>query len=192
MGLSIHYSGELKMQANIAMFTEELVDICTSLSWTYHLFNDNQFQGICFTPEGCEPVLFTFLPDRRLACPIAWQLQLPADTISVKTQFAGIHTHRALIHLFRYLASKYFVAFQLYDEGQYWETNDEAVLRSQFARYNQAMDLVADAISGLEHKAGETVSDLMDRLEKVLTERMKANDLKVDHEPPPIPNCWYS
>ncbi|OLY90685.1 hypothetical protein SAMN05444008_101346 [Cnuella takakiae] len=39
------------------MFTEELVDICTSLYWTYHLFNDHQFRGICFSPEGCEPVL---------------------------------------------------------------------------------------------------------------------------------------
>lgn len=49
--------------------------------------------------------------------------------LSVKTQYAGIETHQFIIQLFRYLNGKYFADFKMSDETEYWEPNDETLLK---------------------------------------------------------------
>jgi hypothetical protein len=41
----------------------ETEDICQNLDWTYHIIDGNntdKLKGICFSPEGCEPIFLTF------------------------------------------------------------------------------------------------------------------------------------
>ena len=134
MGLSIHYSGTIKDTALIDELIAEVADICQSLNWTFHVIkepNPDQLNGICFSPEKCEPVFLTFLAGRRICSPVnlmnrdIYEInELDAEliyTTSTKTQFAGPDAHIAVIKLLRYLKEKYFSAFELSDEGMLWK-----------------------------------------------------------------------
>ena len=168
MGLSIHYSGTLKDIALLPQLVEELQDVCTSLNWHYHLFDDVNFKGICFSPPECEPLFFTFHNSAEIASPVLWQLKIePITTISTKTQFAGIDAHRAVIKLLKHISARYFSVFELSDEGGYWEGLDEAVLQKQFSRYNFLLTAVSEAIGKIEKVDGETTEGLAERLEKM-------------------------
>jgi hypothetical protein len=89
-------------------------------------------------------------------------------TTSTKTQFAGPGAHIAVIKLLRWLKEKYFSAFELSAEGMYWETMDEKILLSQFAKYEFLLTTVADAPSEMKAVPGETSLSLADRIEKML------------------------
>lgn len=181
MGLSIHYSGTIKDFARINELIAEVADICQSLNWTYHIIkepNAGQLNGICFSPEKCEPIFLTFLPGGRMCSPVNLMNRdlyekngLDAElvyTTSTKTQFAGPDAHIAIIKLLRYLKEKYFSVFELSDEGMYWETVDEKILLSQFAKYEFLLNAVAGALSEMEAIPGETPLSLTDRIEKML------------------------
>jgi hypothetical protein len=184
MGLSIHYSGHIRDYADIDEMMVEVADICENLNWTYHLLegnNSDHLKGICFSPEGCEPVFLTFLLNGRMCSAVNLMHKdiyednnLDSEllyTTSTKTQFAGPDAHIALIKLLRYLKGKYFAAFELNDEGMYWETMDEKVLHAQFARYDFLLNAVADALSNMEAMPGESAGSLADRIEKMLRDK---------------------
>ena len=185
MGLSIHYSGTIKDIALIDELIAEVTDICQSLSWSYHIIkepNTDQLNGICFSPEKCEPVFLTFLPGGRMCSPVNLMNSdlyekngLDAElvyTTSTKTQFAGPDAHIAVIKLLRYLKEKYFSVFELSDEGMYWETMDEKLLLSQFAKYEFLLNAVADALSEMKAVPDETPLSLADRIEKMLKDKL--------------------
>lgn len=197
MGLSIHYRGQIKDYALIGELTSEAVDICKSLNWNYHIFekisnandkahlndpgfinySENELKGISFMPEGCEPVSLLFFPSGRLCCPFKLMNNNPAtndlmvETISTKTQYAGMDVHITVLKLLQYFKDKYFSVFELSDEGNYWETKDEAVLKAQFDRYNFLVNEVADALSGIKAEPGETPQSLADRIEEILKKK---------------------
>ncbi len=176
MGLSIHYSGSITDVALIQPLTEEVQDVCTSLNWNYHLFDDEHFKGICFSPEECEPLFLTFTPEGILASPVLWQLKIePITTIATKTQFAGIEAHIAVIKLLKHVQAKYLASFELFDEGGYWESDDEGVLKKQFDRYNFLLDAVCEGLQNFKAVPGETPESLGNRLERFLKERWKEN-----------------
>ena len=193
MGLSIHYSGTIKDFALVDELITEVTDICQSLNWKYHIIrepNTHHLDGICFSPEECEPIILTFLSSGRMCSfvnlmnkDIYIQNGLDEEliyTTSTKTQFAGIDVHIAVIKLLRYLKEKYFSAFELSDEGMYWETKDEIVLKKQFAKYDFLLNAVADALSEMKTVPGETASSLADRIEKMLKEKfdkLRRNDM---------------
>ena len=166
MGLSVHYHGEIKNMDLIPELTEEVKNICEVFGWTFHLFDDKDFQGICFNPPEGEPVFLTFNNTPHIASPVLWQLKMETAPVSVKTQFAGIEAHIALIKLLKYLSNRYFKIFELSDEGNYWETGDAEVLKKQFAAYNYALDTICNALKDLKPIPGETASSLADRLEQ--------------------------
>ena len=180
MGLSIHYSGRIKDVELIPVLVEEVRDVCSSFGWTHHLFNDENFQGICFSPPECEPVFLTFTNSTELACPIRWQYKIePVNVISTKTQYAGMDVHIALLKLLKYLKEKYFAVFDLDDEGGYWGKWDEAILQRQFDRYNFLVNAVADALRDFKSAPGESPQSLTDRLQNFLEEQQddfKANE----------------
>jgi hypothetical protein len=93
-------------------------------------------------------------------------------TTSTKTQYAGPDAHIAVIKLLRYLKVKYFSAFELNDEGMYWETMDEKVLLGQFAKYEFLLNAVADALSEMKAVPGETAASLADKIEKMLKKKL--------------------
>lgn len=172
MGLSIHYSGTIKDTAVISQLIEEVQDVCTILGWKWHINNDKKLTGISFTPPECETVGLNFLANGELVSKVMLKYDIhPATTISVKTQYAGMDVHMAVIKLLKHLAKHYFSVFELSDEGGYWETSDEEVLHKKFGVYNMMLNAVQAALMDFKAEESNTPERMVDRLEKFLKER---------------------
>ena len=171
MGLSILFSGTIKNVQLIPQLTEEVQDICNELDWSHHVFDDEDFKVICFSPPECEPVFLTFHNSPELASPVTWQFGLPTSPISTKTQFAGMQAHVALLKLLKHLKEKYFAVFELDDEGGYWNMWDKEVLKKQFGRYDFLLNALTETLKDFKSQPGETAESLADRLEKFLEEQ---------------------
>ena len=184
MGLSIHYRGRIKKRASLHELIEEVADISRICKWKYYILEtefpknnagekkyNEKLYGIFFTPEQCEPVCFTFLsnglmnsllhlefPEMRKEYKMTW--------VSTKTQFAGMQTHIHVVDLIRYISKKYLAAFEMNDEGYYWETKSKAKLKKRFDEYNCLMDAFADALENVPKKKGEDIEKFITRLAK--------------------------
>jgi hypothetical protein len=200
VGLSFHYKGAIRNLSLIGELTEEVQDICKSLHWNYRLwkkkrptctkkaasdslyYTPDDIKGISLSPNECEPLFLTFLPNGNLCSPLKLMFNDPVtndlmiEVIHVKTQFAGPDTHIALLKLLRYLKEKYFAELEVDDEGLYWKTEDEETLLSQFAKYNFALKTLTEALSDFKAKPGESVNSLADRLEELLRKRFGRGD----------------
>ena len=189
MGLSIHYSGQLKDPNLITELMIEVVSICKELNWEYHLIpgpNSDKLTGIVLSPAGSEPICLTSLPDGKLCSPFTiknkeWYEENELDpeliySTSTKTQYAGMETHIAIIKLLKHLKEKYFSVFELLDEGGYWETMDEKILLGQFTTYETAINKLAEALQQIETVENETAESMVERIERVLKE--KSGNLK--------------
>jgi len=192
MGLSFHYSGSIANPASLPELIEELEDIAKVNGWKYVIFErqfpinsfkkpeyNEEIYGICMTPPNCEPIDVCFLSNGRMSS--AMHLRFYGKTekqnerdylymLSVKSQSAGIETHRFIIQLFRYLNKKYFADFKLTDEGQYWETNDEDVLETNFKKYTDLINGFVFAIENYPIKPGEDIESYFLRLMKQLND----------------------
>ncbi len=178
MGLCIYYNGIIDDQASLSGMIKEVKDIAEAFDWKYFVFdkvfpegsigktfyNDNIY-GINFTPPGCETLDLCFLSNGRMSSYVNLKFygnskdedeQNYLYMLSTKTQYAGIETHKIIIHLLKYLSKKYFKEFNLSDEGEYWETGDEKLLEEKFRLYNALIENVADAIKNYSMVPGET------------------------------------
>jgi hypothetical protein len=195
MGLSIHYSEKFKQGASLLEMIAEVKDLAESFKWKYHIFEkqfpkdslgkpdyENELYGICFSPPECEPIFLCFLSNGILSSPIDIQFnsvyaEKPnteyLGLISTKTQFAGIEIHKKIIHLLGYLNNKYFENFKLTDEGQYWETRNEQVLKEIFNRYDNLMDLFALGLENIQRLEGEGIEDFVKRVANQLGNKNK-------------------
>jgi hypothetical protein len=193
MGLSFHYSGRIANPARLPDLIEEIEDIAKVHDWKYFVFDrlfpedvigkqayNQRIYGICFTPPNCETVDICFLSNGRMSS--AAHLQFWGKTevqeereylymLSVKTQYAGIEIHQFLIQLFRYLNAKYFADFTMSDEGEYWETNDLTLLKTNFKRYTELIDGFVSAIESIPIKAGEDIESYFLRLMKEINDK---------------------
>ena len=186
MGLSIHYSGSFNPEASLSAMIEEVKDIADIYKWKYFVF-DNTFPpdsfgraeytdhiyGICFTPPGCETVDLCFLSNGKMSSISHLKFfgnsqnkeyQKYLYMLSVKTQYAGVEIHKLIIHLIKYLDSKYLKDVTVNDEGHYWETGNEILLRDTFKKYT---DLIENFTSSLEiypMLPGESYEDYFKRL----------------------------
>lgn len=186
MGLSIHYSGTILQADLIKPMTEEVVDICTSLGWRFHIIEDDEISGVVFSPKECEPISLTFNQDGRLLSPqnilvkdIYDGITLDKElifTTSTKTQYAGKDVHIAVIKLLKHLSKKYMKDFNLKDEGLYWETDDETVLSDQFNAYDSALKIVSETLQNMSAVPDETIESLAERIERLLRERFRDNE----------------
>ncbi|MBS1747339.1 MAG: hypothetical protein JST21_14315 [Bacteroidetes bacterium] len=177
MGLCIHFKGNIKNYDLIPGLVEEIADICEAMQWTVTILKDEDVNGIVFSPEKCEPLFFTFNKDGQLVSPIMLEYKIePATTITTKTQFAGMDTHIALIKLLRYISEKYFSYFHLYDEGNYWETNDEKILQRQFSTYNMMMDAVADAMENINVTSQDNADTFTKKIVEYLNRKNKKDE----------------
>lgn len=186
MGLSLHYSGRFGNPELLQQMIEEVEDIAGIYKWKYTTLNtkfpagsfkkklhDNKVYGISFTPPDCETVSICFLSNGRMSCSSLLQFYGNSTDktsreylymVSVKTQFAGWQTHLFIIELFKYLSKKYFAEFNMNDEGQYWETNDEEILKQNFSRYDKLLDSVCTAFESFPVKDGETMEKYIERM----------------------------
>lgn len=181
MGLSIHYSGYIRSKELTGRLIEEVKDISETLGWAPQIIDSDEIKGIGFAPKGSEPVFLTFDHNGRLLSPVNIlakdiydDVQLDKEliyTASTKTQYAGPDAHIAIIKLLKYISAKYLSGFELYDEGDYWETGDEKVLLNQFKNFNAAIDSFCKAIEDLPAVPGETAASLCERLENILKEK---------------------
>lgn len=188
MGLSIHYSGQLKDADLLMDLVKEVQDVARVYDWKCYIhdtgFPDNKFSkeisfdkifGINFTPTNCETISIVFLSNGVMVCPS--RLHFFADsknkrehdwiyTTSVKTQYAGIKIHQFIIIFLKYLNSKYFDNFKLLDESSYWETNDEEKIKKQFQKYDILIDNFALAIETLPVQNDESIFTYFERIMK--------------------------
>lgn len=187
MGLSIHYSGRIKDAASLPQLIDEVKEIASIYGWKYRIdessFPGNAFDnqehlspiyGISFTPPKCETISLTFLSNGTMACRAGIYLFGNSKNASernhiyqlfAKTQFAGVEVHALIINLFRYLSKKYLTEFKMSDEGEYWETGDENLLRKNFKAYDDLLDNFVLSFQTFPIEKGE---DLMDYFERLL------------------------
>ncbi len=179
MGVSLHYSGQLKDAALLPLLIEEVEDIAKILDWTYTIFlreyPNNQFEtiasendyGIMVSAAGCEPVVFVFDYEGHIYAP--WLKQYFTErfyiyNISTKTQFAGADIHVKVIELMRHLNKKYFNNFTMIDEGEYWETGDRKIVEEKISFLDSKIKGLASGIQNTEMKEGETMEDFIKRI----------------------------
>ncbi len=194
MGLSFYYTGKLKEGASVDELIEEVKDISEILNWKYTILDtgfpevelidgkvDGNLYGICFAPKNCEPIFLCFLSNRHLCSPVNLDdfkqpiENVPEDAylIFTKTQYAGPDAHMAVIHVLKHISNKYLADFQLSDEGQYWETGDENLLRETFKRYTFLIDSFASALESIPTAPGESIEQYLGRLLAYLDKRRK-------------------
>jgi hypothetical protein len=196
MGLSIHYSGSIANPESLPELISEIEDIAKVYDWPYKIFEskfpENQFgretfldgiYGICFTPPGCESVFISFLSNGKISSPPLLELYGDENNpekkylyiVSVKTQFAGADIHMLIVHLFRYVSQKYFARFNISDEGNYWETSDENILKENFKRYSDLLHNFSAAMKNHPFRANENIESYFARLLQIIKEKKSGN-----------------
>ncbi|MBL7892036.1 MAG: hypothetical protein JNL63_05360 [Bacteroidia bacterium] len=195
MGLSIHYNGSFNKAASLREMIEEVKDIAKVHKWEYHIFEDafpkNSFgkasynqniYGISFSPPECEPIWLCFLSNGRMSGPVQLKFWGKSKSkkekeslysLSTKTQFAGIETHKLVIHLLKYVSKKYLSNFKLSDEGQYWESGDEKLLQEIFDRYESILEVFTSSIKNSPMKKGEDFESYFKRVFKQIQDKNK-------------------
>ena|SRR5260370_19683036 len=132
MGVTIHFEGKLKSEDAFAALLQYVEEIAKAQTWLTEIFEHGEvtllrvrdetewdYKGstkgiILYIHEDCDPLRLEFDQDLYIQ-------------EFVKTQFAGVGTHIQLIALLREF-QVFFVDLKVEDEGEYWETGDEAVL----------------------------------------------------------------
>jgi hypothetical protein len=130
--------------------------------------------------KGCSSFDFFFDANGILRDPVQMaqteqEQEIEQETLPftfVKTQFAPPDIHITLVKFLRYLQEKYFQTLEVIDEGSYWETGDEDLLKEKMEFLSRKMDTVAQALedSWIEVEPGDSDLDILVKIEKVLRE----------------------
>jgi hypothetical protein len=198
MGLSIHYKGNLRNKASLSSLMEEVKDIVKVHQWPFETYDSefplhrfgkkkhsNAIYGIRFTPPECETVSLCFLSNGKLVSFWSWHLFIKSlgkdhtlleGGVSVKTHYAGETIHKMIIHLLDHLSKKYFRHFTMMDEGQYWETRDEKLLRQNFAALNGLIKSMGTAIQENPMNINEPFGKYFERLIREIHTRNKLKE----------------
>ena len=196
MGLSIHYEGSFNKNLLLSDLITEVKEIVETFNWDYKIYlkefpekkiddsaYDERIYGISFTPPECETVSICFLSNYRMSSGARLKFfgKSPNQSenkflymLSVKTQFAGVSIHKAIIELFRYLLKRnYFSEFNLIDEGNYWETGDESLLEQKFKENGDLIDHFSIAIETIPIKPRESFEGYFERIMSRINDRNK-------------------
>lgn len=183
MGLTIYYNGVLNSEDSLPELIEVVKEVAEAHSWKYSTFKkkfpeksfskkgfDDSVYGICFRPDGCEPVCLSFLSNGHLTSPWMFDFYMEkgekeniSTGLAVKTQYAGAEVHKIIILFLDYLSKKYFCEFTLIDESRYWETRDEKELHKNFNYLNNLIDSFASTLKSTKKRKGETLEELIIR-----------------------------
>ncbi len=144
MGITIHFEGNLKNEENYVALIEKMTEFCKFQEWNFFLFeNENKLlqrvenetdrdyegstKGIQVQPhENSEPLIFEF--DNELYI-----------QEYCKTQFSDVETHLKIIELLN-VVENYFENIAVFDEGEFWETNDINLLQKHWDNFHVAME----------------------------------------------------
>jgi len=212
MGLTLHYRGQLTAPEQIDMITNEVVDICQSMPWTYQLVDlkmsagidpevvaflagsgatDVYLKGVSFQvhPEA-ESFFLTFDAQQgRLLSPasvITGSAYPELDDmfwLHNKTEFAGPDAHAITCRLLRYLSGRYFSHLDVLDESNYWESEDVAQLREAFERCGQLITSFTTALKKMDQLPPLTnVDELAERIELLFRRIIESQEGKHSEE----------
>ena len=143
MGVTVHFEGTLKSTQALSSLLLRIEEIALAETLLTERFENTEVKlgrvreeqpweyvgptkGIVlYLHEDCEPLRLEF--DRELYVQ-EW----------VKTQFAGVAIHIRLIQILREIEG-FFRTFAVNDEGEYWESENKAVLTEHIRRCNEAI-----------------------------------------------------
>jgi hypothetical protein len=167
LGVTVHFEGKLRNEEAFAALVRRVGEIVAAETLLTEKFEKGEVtllrvradeeewdyigptKGvILYLHEDCEPVRLEF--DRDLYVQ-EW----------VKIQFAGAPTHLELIKLLRDI-QQFFENLKVADEGEYWETGNEAVLADHIRRCDEAIAELARASPSAQVKVREPNGRLTD------------------------------
>jgi len=198
MGITINYRGKIDDLSEVDHLSGELQDFAGILNWDHQLWTEDWSQpntasmskegdivrvngnipirGITLYPhEKCEPLSITFSKEGYLASSITMVLAAenrvkPDESWqTVKTQFAPIDTHIAIIKLLRFIKTRYISNLEVVDEGCYWQSDDINELESRLETVADAIDTFEDSLKliprgVLENKSPNEIADFIEEL----------------------------
>lgn len=210
MGISIHYRGRLNDLGQLAVLCEELTDIAAAMRWRSLSLDDDWGQpadarlritpagaqidghlglkGIEITPgANVESLSFCFDREGNLRSPMGMILILDGTLesekawISVKTQFGSPETHAWIVGLLKYIKKRYISDLEVFDDGEYWETGDFQLLKSNMDKINKALDMLSQGLSSIDLGGDVDMSAerIAEKIEQLLT---SLNDEDAGHE----------
>ena len=71
--------------------------------------------------------------------------------------------------------NKYFLDFNAFDEGKYWDTEDEKILEETFALYTNLIESFSTAISTTKKEKGESYETYFTRLMEMINKKHDKN-----------------
>jgi len=198
MGLSFHYSGRISRPDLLPELIEEVSDIARIYGWKSIVYEtafpnnclselseySDELFGICIIPPRCEPVDFCFLSNGRMSSPSHLKFFGKSGDqdesrylycISVKTQFSSPFIHATIIQIFKHLNERYFSDLKFSDEGQYWETGNEEILKANFRKYDALLDMVELGLQTIPIQANESIEDYFSKLLEMINRRKSNN-----------------
>lgn len=177
MGIAIHYKGKLNSADLIDEFCEEMKDISKSMEWKFNSFDYDEkdktpVKGLFISPHP-EVELLQFMIDKNGYLRNALMVEhfQHDDDITflnhIKSQFAPIDIHIAVIKLLKYIQQKYVTNLEVYDEGEYWQTEDTALLKEKMNFLSEKIDLFEVALNSIPFEPKESTESIVDKIEEV-------------------------
>lgn len=194
MGLTIHYKGKLKNVNDLKSLIEDVKDVAIAEKWDYFVFEDqfenNSFSeiidtenlyGIMITPPQSEPFSMSFLSNGRMSSILNFNvMQLENDineellyAVFTKTQYSGYENHKKLILLLDFISKRYLEDFECKDDGYYWESRDEDLLKKTFEKYTNLIDGFTSSIEMIPINEGENLENYLLRLASITNKNLK-------------------
>jgi len=179
MGVTIHYKGKLNSADNIDSFCEEMEDIAKSMGWKHTVidkFDKNDktpVKGIIIRPhEKSESLQLITDQQGNLRNVFAFEFAGEDSELTymnfIKTQFAPVEIHIAVIKLLKYIQQKYISNLDVYDEGDYWQTGDEKILKEKIDFLNGAINQLSEVLNSIEFEKDSSPESIADKIEEVL------------------------
>ncbi len=194
MGLTIHYNGKLKNANDLKSLIDDVKDVAIAEKWDYFVFEDqfenNSFSeiidrenlyGIMITPPKSEPFSMSFLSNGRMSSILNFNVMQLENEINedlvyavfTKTQYSGYENHKKLILLLDFISNKYLEDFECKDDGYYWESRDEDLLKKTFEKYTNLIDGFTSSIEMIPINEGENLEDYLIRLASITNKNLK-------------------
>lgn len=194
MGLTIHYKGELKNSFDLKSLIDTVKDVAKAEKWDYFIFEqqfeNNRFSeiidkenlfGIMISPPKCDPFCISFLSNGKMSGIINFNVMQKEGEINEdliysvfsKTQYSGYENHKKLILLLDYVNKKYLVDFECVDDGCFWETRDEDLLKKTFEKYTNLIDGFTSSIEMIPMNECENLEDYLIRLASITNKYLK-------------------
>lgn len=167
MGVTIHYHGTLDRADSVEAVQDRVLDFALALGGRaqYWYSRGDGAAGravrgvIVDLAPGCDSMSLLFSEEGRLVplhdIEAAEQGPLPRDTFAfVKTQFAPVETHVAIVALLRFLKKSYASDLEVLDDGEYWESSDLARLLRLRGTIERALGAIEDGLRAYPLSAG--------------------------------------